>query len=533
MTGGALYQVALASELRRRLGVTIKAAQIGFQIEGVPQALCRALSSRREKIKARLDERQDKSAIGAKRATLETRPKKVHISQGELRSKCSEIAKGFSWGEKEAALLIRPGDRQLCTKDELQKAYEAEREKIPDKHRSFGRLRGLVSALAVELKAEAEIARPLLEEIRRQQWGEWQKESFAQEKPSAQKERPKASYVKEIETFEGGPASAGKERAKVDGPNFDSKFRTEFHADEKARTNEKNDNASKSRQEKGQDKSGKEKKHREDRAFGSDRHKEEEKWENSSGKRKPPPESEEFGKKRTWTATRLAGLDPRRVEFQGNPRDLYAAYLRFMTTGELYAPVTSEPMRRTAAQEQTNTDFVRAFADKLDKIFPEKQTASRVIWHAVNIACELGADPWALFYTLRNITPAAERGFVHVETPKAFPKSPFARLKHFRPAKIALGEKARRWGDILWRKDIFRVQIRIQHRVLFSNAWKINPFRALKIPALRFTDNTKERQKKKEEKRRKKESLRAKESMRKSRGSSEKPKKEQTQSQSQ
>lgn len=82
-SAGAIYRAELGAQLRR-LGLNVVPSRNGFGIEGVPEALCEALSARRKQIEAALRESGHGGARAASAAALETRGKKEHVPAGVL-----------------------------------------------------------------------------------------------------------------------------------------------------------------------------------------------------------------------------------------------------------------------------------------------------------------------------------------------------------------------------------------------------------------------------------------------------------------
>jgi conjugative relaxase-like TrwC/TraI family protein len=92
-TAGCIYQAVLRGELTRELGVAWGPVRKGVaEIEGVPRALRRAFSQRREQIEAELDRTGSTSRRAAQRATYRTRPDKTHIPERSLRQWWAERA---------------------------------------------------------------------------------------------------------------------------------------------------------------------------------------------------------------------------------------------------------------------------------------------------------------------------------------------------------------------------------------------------------------------------------------------------------
>lgn len=98
MAGGAIYRLALAHALQRRLGLVVEKAKDGFTIRGVPAAISRIFSKRSQAIRAEMEKRGRVSARAAEIAALDTRQAKVeepaHVLHEAWRKAAAEL--GFT-----------------------------------------------------------------------------------------------------------------------------------------------------------------------------------------------------------------------------------------------------------------------------------------------------------------------------------------------------------------------------------------------------------------------------------------------------
>src|SRR5262249_23208152 len=118
-------------------------------------------------------------------------------------------------------------------------------------------------------------------------------------------------------------------------------------------------------------------------------------------------------------------------------------------------------------------------------------TRSRMGWEATKLAIEHGVNAESLRPFLEKMRPAAERRFVHIEWRKVAPKAPgWSPLKRLRAPVVAVGNKPRRWDEVLWRKKLMAAEVRVQKRQLFPRAPKWSPLHDLKFYALRATRKT-------------------------------------------
>ena len=148
---------------------------------------------------------------------------------------------------------------------------------------------------------------------------------------------------------------------------------------------------------------------------------------------------------------------------------------------------TKPPHKPSPEQQQRNLNFERAFGVAVDRIFPEKQTRERLTRLAGKLARRHRADDETLDRTLSTMRPGAEWSFLHVETPRLFPKSPISPIKWIRVPKLALGDKPIKWGDIRWKKNLIIGELRIQQRRLFPRADRWSPLHKMALPALHFS----------------------------------------------
>jgi len=148
---------------------------------------------------------------------------------------------------------------------------------------------------------------------------------------------------------------------------------------------------------------------------------------------------------------------------------------------------TQQLFGKHRGQRRATRAFKNAFEGAQRRIFPEKQTGKFLSWLAAKFAIEQGAGAHELLRTLQKLRPAAERSFIHVEWRPLFPKAPsWSPLKNLKAPVIEIGNRPRRWGKIVSRKDAGLVEFRVQERLLFPRAPKWSPLHGLKAPALRF-----------------------------------------------
>ena len=159
---------------------------------------------------------------------------------------------------------------------------------------------------------------------------------------------------------------------------------------------------------------------------------------------------------------------------------------------------SSEP---SIEQQVRNLEFTRRYGESVDRLWAERQTRDKLRRIAHVLARRYKADEETLNRTLKEMRPGAERSFVHVKSPRVFANSPLESLKWMRVPKIAVGDKQPKWNDILWKKNLPLVELRLQKKRLFTNAPKWSPLHGLEIPALRFCAKKPDSEKSQEAKR--------------------------------
>ncbi len=172
-TAGTLYEASLRHELRD-LGLSWTVASTGLaEIDGVPHAVRRAFSQRRQQIEQHLTERGLSSARAAQVATLETREKKDHgVDADTLVGRWHERAAALGFTPTVIDALLREGreraDRGVVAADAA--TYLLSPAGLTERSSSFGQrevLRAVANALPdgasvaeVEQRAAALLASP-------------------------------------------------------------------------------------------------------------------------------------------------------------------------------------------------------------------------------------------------------------------------------------------------------------------------------------------------------------------------------------
>jgi len=97
MVTGALYRLELAHQLVKQLGLRLVSKGFGFEVKGVPQALCDDQSKRRQQIEEALAAFGSSSAHASHIATLETRSRKETKPRADLFESWQQDAKSFGF----------------------------------------------------------------------------------------------------------------------------------------------------------------------------------------------------------------------------------------------------------------------------------------------------------------------------------------------------------------------------------------------------------------------------------------------------
>lgn len=123
MAAGAVYRAELAYNLKRNLGVRVERHGREFEIEGVPPSLTKALSTRREQIKAALQERGHESARAAAVAALDTRKPKEEKALALLRDDWLKLGRGHGFDEAKVIRQEQAYERTLDSEREIKEAF--------------------------------------------------------------------------------------------------------------------------------------------------------------------------------------------------------------------------------------------------------------------------------------------------------------------------------------------------------------------------------------------------------------------------
>ena len=132
---GSLYQLALATELRSRLGLQIIRSNNGFSFEivGVSKKAVAEYSTRRKQIDEYMQERGFESAEHAEIANFATRQEKREINRKELFEEWARELVGFGMSQHDAELLCNKAQRFVAKSSDVEQAIrKSERELTSD-----------------------------------------------------------------------------------------------------------------------------------------------------------------------------------------------------------------------------------------------------------------------------------------------------------------------------------------------------------------------------------------------------------------
>lgn len=507
MSAGAIYRIALAHGLREHARLKLRATPSGFEIDGISDEVCSKFSKRRRKILDALAKRGVGDAISAKQAALSTRPAKVQLETNDLQHIWTQSADSLGWTENERRrAFTQVAPQKLSTKEELRRAFDIARAKLSKEDNSPKTLTALAASLAIEMHADAQVARGLYESLKASRAGE---------------KSPVTSAT--VDQAEPSPIEAKGREASVNAENSNAIIRPSGRGCTKLPARPKDPSSPRSKPNAEQDGLAHdstaspvpERKARDEAApqpttstvaggtspgdqVGSDT--------NRDGTRRREPNSSIKNERDkstrssssgtpgnariVWTNAEVGKLDARLAVTSKQQTALFTICRNHIRSGAIHGPVLGQALPRTRKQKASNRQFAQALAAKLETIFPEKQTLDRVTWHAVALASKHKADPWALLYTLRNISPAAGRGYLHVEWSSVFPRAPLRAIRNIRMPRAVIGERARRWGNIVWRRDLMFAELRIQKRRLFPKAPRWSPLHSLEFRAIRVVPVT-------------------------------------------
>ena len=475
---GAMHEAELAKQLRERLNVGIEPQTVGFGIAGVPEPVCRHFSQRRTEIEKVMDERKLSGAIAAKVVTRETRPRKQHLPPARLFPHWHDQGRSQGWGPEQAAQLLQ--QRHAVATQPLAPALRVRMTAIPPEQQTRKCLVNLARTTALEHGANG---REFLESLDRLRLPDGQSVLWLP-RPSQRSERP--GQTREYQ-------SQSKDR------NAEGKAQTApSHSQPANKLHASPTEAASGRQEKqrtpGEAKSAATEAHatgpkQSSHTTGTIAAKTARDQNAPQASLPPSPgrpmsqgqttqehqRSEESNSGQNQTQREQPAGDAEKGQ-AGDKARSQAAHGR-----------TKPPHKPSPEQRQRNLNFERAFGVAVDRIFPEKQTRERLTRLAGKLAQRHRADDETLDRTLSTMRPGAEWSFLHVETPRLFPKSPISPIKWLRAPKLALGDKPNKWGDIRWKKDLVIGELRIQQRRLFPRADRWSPLHKLALPALHFS----------------------------------------------
>jgi len=192
----------------------------------------------------------------------------------------------------------------------------------------------------------------------------------------------------------------------------------------------------------------------------------------------------------------LESLDPRLVHSKNQQEQLFFRWKDFMARGrgqELFSP---HPFPVGDKQARSNERFVRAVENTQQQIPTSEQTRQRLTWDAVKLACAHRADVRTLYETLRDLRPVAEFGRLYMGWQRLFPKAPsWSPVRNWKAPvvglRLGIGRSTyRKWGRVLWRKNLVLGELRRQKRRLFPKAPKWSPVHGWEVSALRLMPNS-------------------------------------------
>ena len=141
LAAGSVFQVALASELRRGLGLQIVPAENGFSFEivGVNKEAGRFFSSRRQQIDDYMKERGFETAEQAEIANFETRPEKREVSRPKLIDRWADDLVAYGMTPHQAELLCNQAERYNVDSVRFEEAIRSAEEELVSNQSCFSK----------------------------------------------------------------------------------------------------------------------------------------------------------------------------------------------------------------------------------------------------------------------------------------------------------------------------------------------------------------------------------------------------------
>lgn len=165
MALGAMYRTALSAGLSKELGLKIERDRVGFHIAGVPRQLCREWSKRRCAVERTLQERGETGAVAAKRATLDTRPRKDRTPRSQLFDRWQRVAQNFGWSTPQAVALMQGAEKAPILQDRLTHEIQTAVAALPESRRTLSHIVRAGAQVATQLGADVHALLDTLNEV--------------------------------------------------------------------------------------------------------------------------------------------------------------------------------------------------------------------------------------------------------------------------------------------------------------------------------------------------------------------------------
>lgn len=129
MAAGAVYRAALAHELRHTAGLNPRPVDRWFELAGVPKALIREFSRRRQQIQDALDALDLKGAKAAAYVAFNTRRAKGHAPRSELFAAWRKVGKAFGFTRDRVEAMVSKKNQRSAV-DPVQTVQRAVKDAI-------------------------------------------------------------------------------------------------------------------------------------------------------------------------------------------------------------------------------------------------------------------------------------------------------------------------------------------------------------------------------------------------------------------
>ncbi len=500
MVLGSLYAVELAAQLRGLTGLVITPERVGFAIEGISKPVCRSFSKRRVAIEKAMEEKGLDGPVAAKVVTRTTRSRKQEVSMQTLTAHWHQEGRTMGFGPEQAQRLVERHNRTQSAVKPLEHGILEAIENFPEQQRSGQNLLRAIRMTAIEQGADGQAFLMALQKAQHS-YGQsilWQPKHFQTKADESKNGNP-------TRIAEGSGKRAEESAQQSEDKRVASSFVSSIHP-ENAEAAVQHSAVVEKKPDLHADEHGA-------LSFGQVEtpvHNNQQSLSSQTG------EAEANLKQSapiTQTKPDANSNDPKQSDQSQKQHKSDAA----IGGGHSQSNDHNDNQRRhpegeqfkvSRQQQKRNLAFERAFGERVDRIFPAKQTRERLTQLATRMADKFRADSMTLERVLDQMNPGAEQSYVHIERPRPFAKSWVSPIKWWRIPKIVIGDKSPKWGQVHWKKELvlgeikfkdrlltsgggswslLKIELKIQDRILIPDGGRWSIFHGPRIPALRFS----------------------------------------------